>query len=68
VLYVARKINTDGGLSGARIGEGLQVVDIEPALLWLLDKGVIETDESKFQITDAGIEYLIEELPKSAAP
>jgi hypothetical protein len=63
VLYAARK-NDTGGLSSVMIGECLQanVVHVEPTLLWLLDKAFIETGESKFLVTDAGIQYLLEQL------
>jgi len=72
VLYAARKKDEDGGLSGVAIEECLQlssVNDIEPTLFWLLDKAFIELGgESKLLITDAGIQYLIAELPKPAKP
>jgi hypothetical protein len=66
-LQLLSKSVPKGGLSGVMIAEciGLNnVIELEPTLLWLLGRSLIETGECEFLITENGVLYLQEQMTK----
>jgi hypothetical protein len=71
VLHAASKRKPQGGASGIMLMDCLglsDVIEIEAALKWLMDKGYIGPGERVFIITKDGKEYLLEQLPQLSDP